>query len=166
MTHVPDGEVPAATRSTAIRRAPRRVMLRRKTLGAPLCGGGRERGGRERGAGSILAIAVIATMMSASALLIPLSAAVSLRHRAAGAADAAALAAADAASGWSAGPPCAEAGRLAAENRAALARCEIDGLVVTVEVEIATGFGVIAGWDTPLAVIRQTASAGPWPGTD
>ena len=161
MTHVPDGEVPAATRSTAIRRAPRRVMLRRKTLGAPLCGGG-----RERGAGSILAIAVIATMMSASALLIPLSAAVSLRHRAAGAADAAALAAADAASGWSAGPPCAEAGRLAAENRAALARCEIDGLVVTVEVEIATGFGVIAGWDTPLAVIRQTASAGPWPGTD
>jgi len=166
VTHVPDGEVPAATRSTAIRRAPRRVMLRRKTLGAPLCGGGRERGGRERGAGSILAIAVIATMMSASALLIPLSAAVSLRHRAAGAADAAALAAADAASGWSAGPPCAEAGRLAAENRAALARCEIDGLVVTVEVEIATGFGVIAGWDTPLAVIRQTASAGPWPGTD
>ena len=166
MTHVPDGEVPAATRSTAMRRAPRRVMLRRKTLGAPLCGGGRERGGRERGAGSILAIAVIATMMSASALLIPLSAAVSLRHRAAGAADAAALAAADAASGWSAGPPCAEAGRLAAENRAALARCEIDGLVVTVEVEIATGFGVIAGWDTPLAVIRQTASAGPWPGTD
>ena len=166
MTHVPDGEVPAATRSTAMRRAPRSVMLRRKTLGAPLCGGGRERGGRERGAGSILAVAVIATMMSASALLIPLSAVVSLRHRAAGAADAAALAAADAASGWSAGPPCAEAGRLAAENRAALARCEIDGLVVTVEVEIATGFGVIAGWDTPLAVIRQTASAGPWPGTE
>ena len=161
MRHVSDGEVPAANRSAAMRRASRSGALCRETHGAPLHGGG-----RERGAGSILAIAVIATMMSAGALLIPLSVAVSLRHRAAGAADAAALAAADAASGWSAGPPCAEAGRLAAENRAALARCEIDGLVVTVEVEIATGFGAIGGWDTPLAMVRQTASAGPWPGTE
>lgn len=114
----------------------------------------------------MLAIAVMATVLSAGALLIPVSAVVSLRHRAAGAADAAALAAADSVSGWSAGPPCAEAGRLAAANGAALSRCEVDGQIVTVEVEIATGFGVIAGWHTPVAVVWQRASAGPPPGTD
>ena len=49
------------------------------------------------------------------------------------AADAAALAAADTALGAAPGSPCANADRVAAKHGANLVRCEIDGLVATIE---------------------------------
>lgn len=66
-------------------------------------------------------------------------------QRAAGAADAAALAGADTVSGIHVGDPCEQAARLAAANGAALMSCEVAGM--TVDVIVATsvlGFGITA----------------------
>lgn len=115
----------------------------------------------DRGAGSVLAIAIIAAILGVCAVLLPLATAVVVRHRAAAAADAAALAGADAASGWRAGAPCEAAARLAAQNGATLSRCEVEGVVVTVEVVITAGLGGPTAGEHPLASIRQSATAGP-----
>jgi hypothetical protein len=68
-----------------------------------------------------------------------------------GAADAAALAAADAASGAVAGIPCDRARTVATANNATLAACEVDGYIVTVAIS-----GVILGMHC-----SETATAGP-----
>ena len=73
------------------------------------------------------------------------------RSQAAGAADAAALAAADAAVGFSAGSPCPVAEFVAAANRATLVSCSVDGRVVTVDVVVSAG-----GFEVP-----ARATAGP-----
>lgn len=85
---------------------------------------------------------------------VPLYVVLSAKQRSAAAADAAALAAADVAVGIVPGVPCAAAASLATANGAILTRCEPDGAVVTVRVDIR-----ILGFDVP-----ATATAGP-PGT-
>lgn len=88
----------------------------------------------ETGAGSILAVAVVAGLIALTAILLPLYTALAVKQSTLGAADAAALAAADVAVGIVAGFPCATASRVAAANGAVLSACSLDGLVVTVSV--------------------------------
>ncbi|HRN30476.1 MAG TPA: hypothetical protein PK890_12360, partial [Terrimesophilobacter sp.] len=66
--------------------------------------------------------------------LVPLYAALIERQRVAGAADAAALAAADVAVGREPGLPCTVARFVAEANETALDACVVDGYVVTVRV--------------------------------
>lgn len=86
------------------------------------------------GSGSVLAVAIVAAMLAVTGLSLPLYATSVVRQSAILAADAAALAAADAASGAVAGYPCARAEQAAALNGAELTGCDVDGLVVTVDV--------------------------------
>lgn len=86
----------------------------------------------QRGAGTILMVGLIASVVALTALVIPLYWALSVRHALAGATDAAALAAADTASGLIAGYPCENAARLAAANGARIEECTVDGRIVTV----------------------------------
>ena len=97
----------------------------------------------ERGAGSVLGVAIIATMLCLVALALPLYAVLVVKQSVAGAADAAALAAADVRVGIVPGEPCAVAAAVAAANGAELAGCAVDGLVVTVTARRAfAGFAV------------------------
>ena len=107
----------------------------------------------ERGAGSILAVAVIAAVLCLTALVLPLQFSFSRGQQLAGAADAAALAAADTLSGAVAGTPCDTAARVARANAAELEACVLDGLVATVRVG-----GSAAG-----IRLTATATAGPPP---
>ena len=75
-------------------------------------------------------------------------------QRLSSAADGAALAAADAASGAVSGVPCERAGRVAAEGAFEVVSCEVEGIIATVRV--AGSFGPI-----PATAI---ARAGPPPG--
>lgn len=105
----------------------------------------------ETGAGSILVVAILAAVLGLSALSVPLYSVLAVKRVTSGAADAAALAAADVAIGRSPGVPCVAAARIAEANGTVLAACQPDGLVVTVRVEAGVlGFTVSA-----------TASAGP-----
>lgn len=105
----------------------------------------------DRGSGSILGVAILASLLCLAALLMPLVAVVSARARVAAAADAGALAAADVASGILPGVTCEAALRVSAANGAATSACEVDELVVTVQAT-ATVFGF---------VVRASATAGP-----
>jgi len=87
----------------------------------------------DRGAGSILALALVAAVSALALASVALGAGLTARQRVIGAADAAALAAADAARGIVPGIPCELAARVAEANAAALAHCAADGYVVTVE---------------------------------
>lgn len=89
----------------------------------------------ERGSGSILAVAIVGACVLLTAVLVPVLALLALGQAVQGAADAAALAAADTASGVVAGYPCEEAAAAAALNGASVARCSLDGLIATVAVE-------------------------------
>lgn len=84
------------------------------------------------GSGSILAIAVIASVLALTMMLVPLAQVLVVKQRVVAAADAAALAAADTASGAIAGFSCDAANTAARLNGARLNRCEIDGLIATV----------------------------------
>lgn len=98
-----------------------------------------------------MAIATIATVLSLAVLLLPLFTVLSARTRAAGAADAAALAAADIAVGILPGIPCEAAATVAKANGASMTGCEPDGAIITVRVAVLImGFQVVA-----------TATAGP-----
>ncbi|EAR24156.1 hypothetical protein A20C1_11949 [marine actinobacterium PHSC20C1] len=111
----------------------------------------------QRGAGTTLMIGLVATVVALTALVIPLYWALSVRHALAGATDAAALAAADTASGLVAGYPCGNAERLAAVNDAHIEECAVDGRIVTV-----TASRRILG-----ILVTTSATAGPPPtGTD
>jgi secretion/DNA translocation related TadE-like protein len=105
--------------------------------------------------GSILAASIAGSTVLLTALVLPLGAALVEKRAIAGAADAAALAAADVASGLVPGVPCEAAARQAGAGGGVLASCELDGTVVTVTVS-STVLGV------PFAV---RATAGP-PGID
>ena len=107
--------------------------------------------GREDGAGSVLAVALIATVLAITLLLVPLYSLLTVRARAAGAADAAALAAADVAVGIVPGVPCEIAASVASANRARLTECQADGVIVTVRVSV-TVFGFL---------VQVAATAGP-----
>ncbi len=93
----------------------------------------------ERGAGSVLALAIVGATTVVLVAVLSLGAALVLRQRVIGAADAAALAAADGASGAVAGAPCGLAERVAQANHAILGRCVLDGLVATVTVSASFG---------------------------
>ena len=105
----------------------------------------------QTGAGSLLVVAILAAVLCVVATVLPLQFALSRRHAMAGAADAAALAAADARSGAVAGVPCDLAARVASANGARLDACAVDGLVATVRVSTRV-LGI---------TVTATASAGP-----
>ncbi len=105
----------------------------------------------ERGAGSLLALAVLAAVVATLLLIAPLYRALVLRAEMNGAADAAALAAADVARGISPGTPCVMAATVAAANGALLDECLVDGVIVTVRVNVAILVFSVAA----------TATAGP-----
>ncbi|CAN5242963.1 hypothetical protein BH09ACT5_BH09ACT5_12220 [soil metagenome] len=90
--------------------------------------------GGDRGAGTVLVLGLGLGTVAVLMLVLPLYAALATRHAVVGAADAAALAAADTASGLVPGHPCDSAARVAAANGAHLAGCRVDGLVATVTV--------------------------------
>jgi len=99
----------------------------------------------ERGAGTVatlgLGLGIVALVLAA----LPLYGALAARHSVVAAADAAALAAADAASGLVPGYPCEIAARVASANGASLDGCALDGLVATVVVgRPLLGFEVVA----------------------
>ncbi|MGW8484618.1 Rv3654c family TadE-like protein [Microbacterium sp. NPDC055903] len=88
-------------------------------------------------AGTSLACGVLLVAATLTAGLAGVGGAAVTAQRAAGAADAAALAAADVSSGAvpSVEEPCAVAARVAAAAGASLVRCELSGLTATVEVQ-------------------------------
>jgi secretion/DNA translocation related TadE-like protein len=86
----------------------------------------------ERGSGSLLAVALMGAMVALTALIVPLFAVLAVGQSVQNAADAAALAAADTASGAIAGVPCEAAARAASLNGASLVSCAVDGLVASV----------------------------------
>jgi secretion/DNA translocation related TadE-like protein len=97
----------------------------------------------DRGAGSLLAVAIVAGLICVTAMMVPLYFVLAKKQALAGAADAAALAAADVRVGLEPGEPCAVAARVAAANGGRLASCSVDGLVVTVAVSSSfAGFAV------------------------
>src|SRR5690606_2062874 len=105
----------------------------------------------ERGSGSVVAIALVAAVVTVAVAVLALSAGLARRQAVIAAADAAALAAADTALGIVPGSPCEVASRVAAANGATLTSCSVDGVVVTVQV--GGSFGGI-----PIAAV---ARAGP-----
>lgn len=107
----------------------------------------------ERGSGSLLAVALIAGTLALTMLLVPLYIVLVAKQRVAGAADAAALAAADVAIGIVPGVPCEHASVVAHANGAALSGCRQDGAIVTVRASI-----IVLG--LPVAAL---ATAGPAP---
>ena len=107
--------------------------------------------GDDRGAGSVLAVAVIAAMLCVTVASVPLYVVLAKKQALAGAADAAALAAADVRVGLLPGEPCASAALVASANDVRLGGCDLDGLVVTV-----TLYDSVAGFD-----FNVSATAGP-----
>jgi secretion/DNA translocation related TadE-like protein len=93
----------------------------------------------ERGAGAVLALAIVGAVAIVLVAMLGIGSALVARQRVAGAADAAALAAADAASGAVPGIPCVVASEVARANGATLAACQIDGLVAAVTVSARSG---------------------------
>lgn len=102
-------------------------------------------------AGSALSLGVVAVCATLAVGFAAAGAASVQAVRMAGIADAAALAAADAASGAVTGIPCERATDVATQGGAVLADCRLDGLVATVAVTASIG---------PLTV-RARARAGP-----
>ena len=94
----------------------------------------------DRGAGSVLALGIVGALAAALLVVAPLVGVVGAERRAANAADAAALAAADTASGLAAGIPCATAATLAAADGGRLERCVQQHDTVTVTVS-SSAFG-------------------------
>ncbi len=84
--------------------------------------------------GAMLAAGVVACAATLAVGFVTAGAAAAFGQHLAGVADAAALAAADAASGAVSGIPCDRAAEIVAAGRAVLHRCELDGLVATIVV--------------------------------
>jgi secretion/DNA translocation related TadE-like protein len=88
----------------------------------------------EQGAGSILAIAVLGATVLLTILVVSTFALLAVGRSVANAADSAALAAADTASGAIAGYPCPAADAIATLNEVAVTRCVVAGLIASVSV--------------------------------
>ena len=99
----------------------------------------------------MLAIGLAGAIVCLVAVVVPLYAVLAVRSATAGAADSAALAAADARVGAVSGFPCERAAEVASANGAVMVDCTVEGLVATVIVR-----RDFAGFQ-----IEQTASAGP-----
>ncbi|WP_307423601.1 Rv3654c family TadE-like protein [Pseudarthrobacter defluvii] len=100
------------------------------------CSGRQE--GSERGSGTVLAAGLALVVMTTMAVMLLLAQSAVLASRAAGAADLAALAAADALRGITSGEPCAVAADVAARHAATVLSC-IEGAGQTVEVRTELG---------------------------
>jgi len=112
-------------------------------------------GSRQEGSATVLVLAISAAVLAAGAIGSAVGGATLLRHRAATAADAAALGAAMQADiGVQAA--CARAAQLARDNRATLVACTVHGAVADVSVAVSAG-----GWLAWLPVVRLNARAGP-----
>ena len=85
-------------------------------------------------AGTILAVGVVVCAATLSVGFTAAGAAAVFSQRIAGAADSAALAAADAASGLVDGVPCDRAAEIASAAGGELTGCDLDGLIATVTV--------------------------------
>ena len=92
----------------------------------------------ERGAASVLAVGIVGAVVALTAMVVPVTTTFIASQRAANAADAAALAAADAISGRVPGVACDLAAHVAARNGAVLTSCEPDGPDVTVAVAVSS----------------------------
>lgn len=88
----------------------------------------------DRGSGGVLALALIAVLALAALAAVTVGAVLAARQRVVAAADAGALAAADTALGIHPGAPCAVAADVVAAHGAELVRCDVAGLVATIEV--------------------------------
>ncbi|MZF91088.1 Rv3654c family TadE-like protein [Streptomyces sp. SID5643] len=99
---------------------------------------GVRRGGPDRGSAGVWSVGVIAVLCVVFGVVLALGQAVVIRHRAAGGADLAALAAAD---HWADGDTaaCARAGRVARAQGVRLVRCEVAGEIS--DVTAASGRG-------------------------
>ena len=112
--------------------------------------------GAERGAGSVLALAVLAATVLLTTIVVLALGLLTVGRSVANAADAAALAAADTASGAIAGYPCEAARAVAALNGIVVTRCTVTGLIASVSV----------GRRVQGIEIFASARAGPPPGWD
>lgn len=129
---------------------------RRDVSGMPVARGShREPPGRrpaaEDGSGTLLAVALVGAMLVFTGVFLPLLGMLAAGHSVRGAADAAALAAADTASGAVAGVPCDRAAETARLNDAVLVDCDLEGLVASVSVRRSVG----------VLDVRSRARAGP-----
>ncbi len=122
--------------------------------------------GEDRGSATVWVVGAVALLCVVFGAVLAVGQAVVVRHRAAGAADLAALAAAD---HWSEGtdPACATAGRIARAQGARLVRCVIEG--DTSDVTAASGRGPftteVRSRAGPVGSVDQVAPAGaPDPG--
>jgi secretion/DNA translocation related TadE-like protein len=86
----------------------------------------------DSGSASLLAVALMAMAVLVTAVILPLYIGLSVRQSVIGAADAAALAAADVVAGHLPGVPCEVAETVTIANNAALMGCVRVGLIVTV----------------------------------
>jgi secretion/DNA translocation related TadE-like protein len=99
----------------------------------------------------VLAVGVAGAILCLAAVSVPLYSVLAARSAVAGAADAAALAAADARVGAVTGYPCDRAAEVASANGATMTGCRVEGLVATITVERR-----VAG-----LALSETSSAGP-----
>nr|WP_269997157.1 Rv3654c family TadE-like protein [Arthrobacter sp. B2a2-09] len=102
----------------------------------------------EHGSGTILAVALGLVVMICMAAAFTLAQAMAMAHRAASAADLAALAGADAARGLTTGNPCVVASETAARHGALLSACTVGGGgIVEIRTELVRGaaFGTATG---------------------
>lgn len=109
----------------------------------------------ERGSGSLLTVAVIGALVCMAGLCTSLAAVLGAAQRLSVAADQAALAAADVASGLLPGVPCEQAARVASAHSGTLQHCAVEASVSTVEV----------GGSALGLALSARSSAGP-PGTN
>lgn len=109
----------------------------------------------ERGSGAVLVVAMLGAIVMVTVTLIPLSGAFIASQNAANAADSAALAAADVASGLLPGIACERAASVSTANGATLNSCSVEGAIAQV--------GVTLSWSA-LGIALQAsghARAGP-----
>ena len=111
----------------------------------------------EEGSGTVLALAIIATLLVMTVVIAGLIGVVSSNRRASAAADLSALAAADAYRGLTEGDPCAVAAELAERHGAHLESCTFPDRPETVEVTVAVP---VAGPMGVLGPARVRARAG------
>jgi secretion/DNA translocation related TadE-like protein len=119
---------------------------------------------RESGSATVLAVGLVAALVVLLAALVPVVVLLGAHGRAAAAADAAALAAADTALGAVAGIPCDTAARIAGADGAASVRCRQEGLDVRVDVTVIALGVVVPGaaragppGDRPVVALRGTS---------
>ena len=110
-----------------------------------------EQAGNERGSITVIAIGLIAGVVALTGCIAGISAALVARQRIAGAADAAAIAAADVASGAVSGYPCGRADEAARLNGAVLIDCAVDGTIAS----------VLVSAEVLALEVRARARAGP-----